>query len=205
MAQKKVKRRRPEIDMTPMVDLGFLLVTFFMMTTQFAPTDLVTVTVPHAATEQKLPESNIATILISDTGTVYFRMDGTRNQKALGNNLNVAFGLDLSEEDIDKFSRMTGYGIPLSGIKAFLQMPETERKEDAQPGIPVYEDRNELGEWLMYARIANPNARMVIKADKKTPYHVVKDVMNTLQAHNINRFGLITDTEETAAEADGVL
>jgi len=196
MAQKKVKRRRPEIDMTPMVDLGFLLVTFFMMTTQFAPTDLVTVTVPHAATEQKLPESNITTILISDTGTVYFRMDGTRNQKALGNNLNLAFGLGLTEEEIDEFSRLSGYGTPIAGIKDFLQLSEVQQKETVQPGIPVYEDRNELGEWLMYARIANPNARMVIKADKKTPYHVVKEVMNTLQAHNINRFGLITDTEE---------
>ncbi len=196
MALKKVKRRRPDVDMTPMVDLGFLLVTFFMMTTQFAPTDLVTVTVPHAATEQKLPESNIATILISDTGTVYFRMDGTRNQKALGTNLNDAFGLGLTGEEIDEFSRLSGYGTPLAGIKDFLQLSEAQQKETVQPGIPVYEDRNELGEWLMYARMANPNARMVIKADKKTPYHVVKEVMNTLQAHNINRFGLITDTEE---------
>jgi biopolymer transport protein ExbD len=197
MAKKKVNRRRPEIDMTPMVDLGFLLVTFFMMTTQFAPSDLVTVTVPHAVSETKLPESNIATILISDAGNVYFRMDGTRNQKALGTNLNGAFGLELNPEDIDKFSRLSGYGMPLSGIKEYLRLSESEQKEMTQPGIPVDEDRNELGKWLMYARIANPDARMVVKADKKTPYPVVKRVMDTLQAHNINRFGLITDTEET--------
>jgi biopolymer transport protein ExbD len=201
MAQKKVKRRRPEIDMTPMVDLGFLLVTFFMMTTQFAPSDLVTVAVPHAASESKLPESNIATILISDIGNVYFRMDGTKNQKSLGTNLNGAFGLGLTEEEIDKFSRLTGFGVPLAGIKDYLQLSEAQQKESTQPGIPVNEDRNELGEWLMYARIANPDARMVIKADKKTPYPVVKLVMDTLQAHNVNRFGLITDTEEAAAEA----
>lgn len=197
MAQKKVKRRRPVVDMTPMVDLGFLLVTFFMMTTQFAPTDLVTVAVPHAVSETKLPESNIATILISDTGNVYFRMDGARNQKALGKNLNGAFGLGLSEEEIDKFSRLTGFGTPLTGIKDYLQLSEAQQKETPQPGIPVWDDRNELGEWLMYARIANPDSRMVIKADKKTPYPVVKRVMNTLQENNINRFGLITDTEET--------
>lgn len=196
MAQKKAKRRRPEIDMTPMVDLGFLLVTFFMMTTQFAPTDLVTVTVPHAASETKLPESNIATILISDAGSVYFRMDSARNQKALGTNLNGAFGLGLSEAEIDAFSRLKGYGTPLSGIKEYLQLSEAEQKEVAQPGIPVGDERNELGDWLMYARITNPDARMVIKADKLTPYPVVKRVMNTLQEHNINRFGLITDTEE---------
>jgi len=37
----------------------------------------------------------------------------------------------------------------------------------------------------------------VIKADKQTPYPAVKKVMDTLQTHNINRFGLITDTEES--------
>ena len=199
MFQKKVKRRHPEIDMTPMVDLGFLLVTFFMMTTQFAPSDLVTVAVPHAASETKLPESNIATILISEAGNVYFRMDSAKNQKALGTNLNGAFGLGLNEEELDTFSRLTGYGVPLSGIKDFLQFSEAERKEMTPPGIPIDGEQNELGEWLMYARIANPNARLVIKADQKTPYPVVKTVMDTLQEHNLNRFGLITDTEEGAA------
>jgi len=184
--------------MTPMVDLGFLLVTFFMMTTQFAPSDLVTVAVPHAESETKLPESNIATILISEGGNVYFRMDGAKNQKTLGTNLNGAFGLGLSEEEIDTFSRLTGYGVPLSGVKEFLQYSEAERKEMIPPGIPIDGAQNELGEWLMYARIANPNARLVIKADKKTPYSVVKTVMDTLQEHNLNRFGLITDTEEAA-------
>lgn len=196
MAEKKMKRRRPEIDMTPLVDLGFLLVAFFMMTTQFAPIDLVSVAIPSAASETKLPESNIATILISETGNVYFRMDGTKNQRALGSNLNGAFGLGMSEEEIDKFSRLTGYGMPISGIREFLQLSEAAQKEMIPPGIPVDDERNELGDWLMYARIANPNARMVIKADRLTPYPVVRKVMNTLQEHNINRFGLITDTEE---------
>ncbi len=188
--------------MTPMVDLGFLLVTFFMMTTQFAPMDLVSVTVPHAASQTKLPESNIATLLISTGGNVYFRMAGAKNQKALGTKLNDAFNLGLTDEELDDFSRQSGFGIPLSGLKAYLDLSKQQQKEFTQPGIPIEDGRNELSDWLMYARIANPNARMVIKADKKTPYPVVKKVMDTLQTHNINRFGLITDSENTPGEAN---
>jgi biopolymer transport protein ExbD len=185
--------------MTPMVDLGFLLVTFFMMTTQFAPTDIVAITVPNAESEMKLPESNVATILISEDGKVFFRMDGVRHQDMLGRNLNKALGLGMTEEEIERFSRMKGYGTPLSVLKGYFQLSEAEQEETLQTGIPVNGELNELGEWLKHARIANPDARMVIKADKQTPYPVVKRVMDTLQEHNINRFGLITDTDGSMA------
>ena len=200
MAVKKPIRHRPLIDMTPMVDLGFLLVTFFMMTTQFTPKDVVQVAIPSSTADTKLPESNTATILISKEGEVYFRMDGTRNQRSLGTRLNNAYNLGLTEGEIDKFAALSGYGMPLAGIKEFLQLPESEQKGVTQPGIPVGEGRNELSDWLMYARIANQKASFVIKADKATPYPVIKRVMDTLQDHNINRFSLITDTEKSAEE-----
>ena len=137
MAVVKAKRHRPVIDMTPMVDLGFLLVAFFMMTTQFAPMDLVSVAIPSSTSEMKLPESNIATILISKEGEIYFRMDGTRNLRSLGTNLNKAYNLGLTDSEIDKFSTLSGFGMPLAGIKDFLQLSDTEQKSIKQPGIPV--------------------------------------------------------------------
>jgi hypothetical protein len=42
------RRTSVQLDMTPMVDLAFLLVTFFMLTTKFTPQDPVAVQMPKS-------------------------------------------------------------------------------------------------------------------------------------------------------------
>ena len=42
------------IDMTPMVDVAFLLLIFFMSTTQFKPPEEVSVTLPSSTSEIKV-------------------------------------------------------------------------------------------------------------------------------------------------------
>ncbi|MBL0078360.1 MAG: biopolymer transporter ExbD [Bacteroidetes bacterium] len=46
MGKVKPHRSSTTIDMTPMVDLAFLLVTFFMLTAKFRPEEPVQVTTP---------------------------------------------------------------------------------------------------------------------------------------------------------------
>jgi biopolymer transport protein ExbD len=181
--------------MTPMVDLGFLLVTFFTMTTQFAPTDLVNIVTPHATAENKLPESNNAVVVISKGGLVFFRLDGRKNLRALGEKLSAKYNLCLTEAELTEFSRQSGFGMPLSGMQQFLNLTSEQQKNTSMPGIPIQIGQNELIDWLIYSRVVNPDARMVIKADKGTAYPVIKRVMDTLQNCNINRFNLVTETE----------
>jgi biopolymer transport protein ExbD len=182
-----------------MVDLGFLLVTFFMMTTQFAPNDIVQIAIPSSTADIKLPESNTATILISKEGGVYYRMDGTRNLKTLGEQLNAKYALGLTEEEINKFSAQTGFGVPIGGLKEFLGLSSAEQKNTIQPGIPIEIGQNELADWLIYGRISNTKARIVVKADRETPYYpTIKRVLDILRDCEIYRFSLITDLEETA-------
>jgi biopolymer transport protein ExbD len=62
---KKMRRIGISIDMTPMVDVAFLLLIFFMTTTQFRPPEKDKVTLPESNSEAKSPESDIITITVT--------------------------------------------------------------------------------------------------------------------------------------------
>jgi biopolymer transport protein ExbD len=61
---KKKRRIGISIDMTPMVDVAFLLLIFFMTTTQFKPPEKDKITLPESNSEAKSPESDIITIAV---------------------------------------------------------------------------------------------------------------------------------------------
>src|SRR5512141_3375867 len=75
MPAVKKKRMGIAIDMTPLVDVAFLLLTFFMLTTKFKPTEEVQVTLPASHAKAKMPESDVITITFSPEGKTYFGLD----------------------------------------------------------------------------------------------------------------------------------
>ena len=62
---KKKRRIGISIDMTPMVDVAFLLLIFFMCTTQFKPPEKDKIALPESNSESKSPESDIITIAVT--------------------------------------------------------------------------------------------------------------------------------------------
>src|SRR5213593_2187809 len=62
---KKKRRIGISIDMTTMVDVAFLLLIFFMTTTQFKPPEKDKITLPDSNSEAKSPESDIITIAVT--------------------------------------------------------------------------------------------------------------------------------------------
>lgn len=59
--KKKAKKHAPHIDMTPMVDLMCLLITFFMLTTAFSKPKVMDITLPEKIKKnEKPPDVKIA-------------------------------------------------------------------------------------------------------------------------------------------------
>ena len=58
----RAKKSSTHIDMTPMVDVAFLLLIFFMCTTVFKPPEKDKIALPESNSEAKAPESDVITI-----------------------------------------------------------------------------------------------------------------------------------------------
>lgn len=198
MNQAKVKRSQPLLDMTPMVDLAFLLVTFFMLTTKFASEDPVIVDIPTSISEIKLPDSDILTITISKEGSVFFNMDGKYNRQELLSKMGERYQIEFSEKEASSFALMTSFGMPVGNLKEYLQLGHEQQKLVEQSGIPADSLNNQLSDWIVYSRMTNPKLRIVVKGDRDANYPAVQKVISTLQANNISRFNLITNMEKAS-------
>lgn len=78
MPKIKPKRQGVLIDMTPLVDVAFLLLTFFMLTTQFKPPEEVQIELPSSHSQFKLPESDVMTLTLSKDGRIFLGLDSQR-------------------------------------------------------------------------------------------------------------------------------
>lgn len=70
------KKSSNKIDMTPMVDLAFLLLTFFMLTTTFAKPQVMDITMPvkdpNEEVQTPVKASNALTIILGEDDKLYY-------------------------------------------------------------------------------------------------------------------------------------
>lgn len=215
MGKIKVAKSAPSIDMTPMVDLAFLLVTFFMLTASFRMAEPVIVDPPASHSDKTLPENTIL-VTVDNNGRSFF---GIGNAEAKINALakmSEKYGVKFTPDQIKKFGGLSSFGVEIKDLPRYLDASENERlKFQPQKGVPLDSTNNQLKDWIhngalelnaVYMRNKDEAAskniefkgekpRYAIKADGKAKYIYVKDVFKTFTDMKIYTFNLITSLE----------
>jgi biopolymer transport protein ExbD len=220
MAEVQSSKGSPSLDMTPMVDLAFLLVTFFMLTATSRVTEPVVVDTPASTAEKLLPK-NVILISIDDKGRAFYNINNSEVRKKTLQKMGQQYKVNFTQQELDIFSGMTSFGVPMANLKQYINMKDEDRVKAKSPGVPADSLHNELGDWIRFGQIEAARQaktekeeaerrgrefkyeplRFAIKADANTNYISVKDIIKVFTDLKIYRFNLITDLEQGPALA----
>ncbi|MDD4051583.1 MAG: biopolymer transporter ExbD [candidate division Zixibacteria bacterium] len=150
---KKKRRIGIRIDMTPMVDIGFLMLIFYMSTTQFKPPETKAIKLPTSHSQISLPDKDVINVTVTKDDSIF----------------------------VDYIVKKT---VNIDGTD--VSMP-TRIYDEAST--------NTVASLINAARIRNPRAFLVIKADKDSSYGTLEGIMKTMQEQNLSRFQIVTNVE----------
>ena len=175
MGKVKIKKKETRIDMTAMSDVTVLLLTFFMLTSTFLQKEPVTVITPPSVSEEKVPDSNLLSVLVSPEGKVFLevlgskdstmksetvRADLLKNMVAEYKKTHPSANLAFTNKEMETFAKLNAFGVPITKMKEWLNLEPDQRdkflESEQNPGVPINmnEDPNNPNEFQMWIRAA---------------------------------------------------
>jgi biopolymer transport protein ExbD len=187
--KKKAKKFSTRIDMTPMVDLMCLLITFFMLTTAFSKPKAMEITMPEKSEDNapkdapKIAANKTLNVLISGNDQIYYYYGVADPNKPLPT---------LTKSDYSK-----------DGIrKVLLQRNKIVFKAVADLRQKVVKGEILMADSTLNNRIkelkkSDKNAPIVlIKADEKAKYKNIVDIIDEMAITTIASYAIV-DIEPT--------
>jgi len=208
MPKIKLPSKSPHIDMTPLVDLFSLLLTFFMLTATMKTSEPAPIDTPSSVSEKPSPDANIMTVVLAKDNRVFFNVDNgkdtilhfrTKILEEMGKRYNIVF----TPAELRQFEQYgTSMGVAMNDMKAFLAAKDPKVKSALEKGIPIDSVDNQMAYWVLYTRQINPAVQALIKGDADVEYPVVKKVLDILQDKNVSRFSLVTNLRKVEVTSD---
>lgn len=198
-AKKEGKRRSPkkhgaDIDMTPMVDLMCLLITFFMLTTAFSKPKVMEITMPEKdkqeeeKTAPKVDAKRTYSILLSgDDRIFWYHHSDIPTGQPFPATLNKT---DFSKDGLRKI-------LLQKNEKVFTEIYEL--KEKVKKGELVMPDDSLNSQIRKIKKSDKKSPIILIKADDKTKYKSIVNVVDEMAICNIANYAIVDIAPEEIA------
>ena len=209
MPSVKMPRKSTATDMTPFVDIAFLILSFFIMATKFKPAEPVPVETPNSVSSDILKEENALLITIDPESKVFINLSspkgGSDKLSQVIEGVNTSRGLNLTPAQKASFTKAPIIGVPFSSLGGFLNLSPEQQEKFKAPGIPVLDSiNNELVWWIAEVKKAYAGEKLLymVKGDNDSKYPTFEAVVNALRRNEEFKYNLITSREEAPAGTD---
>jgi biopolymer transport protein ExbD len=186
--RRKPKKMGANIDMTPMVDLMCLLITFFMLTTAFSKPKVMEITMPEKNVDNEAPQVKISaertyTLLLTENDKLYYYHGAIEPGKPIPELVKINYSKDgLRKLLLDKNEKV---------IKKIQDL-----KEKVKTGALVMSN-DTLNEKIRVLKKSDKKAPIIlIKADEKAKYKNLVDVIDEMAICNIASYAVVDITPE---------
>lgn len=210
MPKIKLGHKSPRIDMTPMVDLFTLLLTFFILTATFRPQESAPVDTPFSVSEKPIMDANVMTVLIAKDKRVFFNIDNGPDTilkfrpKVLAE-MGKRYNIEFNEAELRQFEKSgTAVGVPIQKMKEYLNTKNSDERSVLETGVPIDSTDNQLALWILYSRQVNPAVQTMIKGDADLEFPIVREILSILQDKNVNRYSLVTNLRAVEVKEDEI-
>ena len=135
---KGPRRNGVHTDMTPMVDVAFLLLTFFMLTTVFSRPQALEITLPESEAPVEIAESNVFTIRVGADGAPTWALGPSAPERTTWDDLQTTLARAAAANDrlvtVIKVDRESPYSAAVdaldelqsAGVTRFAIAPMTD-------------------------------------------------------------------------------
>ncbi len=201
MPKVNIAKKSTDTDMTPFVDIAFLILSFFIMATKFKPAEAVPIQTPNSVSSQKLPENDAVMISIDKDDKVYFSIMAQKDPQLARDIIKAAAqARNIPVTDAQTAGYFPGdmIGVPFNKLGAFLALPADQKKTYVQEGIPVKDSaNNELYYWIAASRsvFAGKQLKYLIKGDNVSKYPAFKAIIDALKKNDEQKYNLVTMPE----------
>ena len=209
MARPKIPRKSTAVDMTAMCDVAFLLLSFFILTTKFKPSEAVPVDTPNSVASKVAPEKDVVLISLNKDGKVFLSTGDTQDDKIakqeIIKSVSNAKGLGLSDADIAALVKAPFLGVPLAQLAQQARLQTEQLTGETLPGIPCKDStNNELVEWMRAVSevYQGQKANLLLKGDNIAKYPAFKNILVAFKKNEFFKFQMVTNPESVPQGTD---